>query len=431
MRVRIFGPLEARLQPVDRLVLGGLVEGVWPPETRADPWLSRPMRHELGLDLPERRIGLSAHDFAQALGAPEVILTRAAKLGGAPTVASRFVQRLAAVAGEARWHGRAGARRALSSSWRARSTRRPQRAAADRAARSPSRRATRGRSRYRSPRSSCGCAIPIRSTPGMSCGLRPLDAVDTPPGARDRGTVIHGAIGDFTAQFKDKLPDDIVGELLRLGERAFCRARGLSRRAGVLVAALPAHRALVRGFRDRRRGGIVQLDAEIHGTLEIPLRRARLHAARARRPHRASRRRPLRHPRLQDRPGADRAAGQVRAGAAAHARRRDPARRTLRRRSRRAPRSPSSSMSRCAASIRPASRSRSPGRTDAGRRGRQGAAPPDRLIAEVRRPRHALPLARAADVHAPRTGATTITWRGSGNGRCPAARPTMTRASGE
>ena len=104
VRVRIYGPLEARLQSVDRLVLGGLVEGVWPPETRGDPWLSRPMRHELGLDLPERRIGLSAHDFAQALGAPEVILTRAAKLGGAPTVASRFVQRLAAVAGEARWN---------------------------------------------------------------------------------------------------------------------------------------------------------------------------------------------------------------------------------------------------------------------------------------------------------------------------------------
>ena len=82
-------------------------------ETRADPWLSRPMRHELGLDLPERRIGLSAHDFAQALGAPEVILTRAAKHGGAPTVASRFVQRLAAVAGEARWNAALRARRAL------------------------------------------------------------------------------------------------------------------------------------------------------------------------------------------------------------------------------------------------------------------------------------------------------------------------------
>ena len=72
MRVHIYGLLEARLQNVDRLVLGGLVEGVWPPETRSDPWLSRPMRHELGLDLPERRIGLSAHDFAQSLGAKEV-----------------------------------------------------------------------------------------------------------------------------------------------------------------------------------------------------------------------------------------------------------------------------------------------------------------------------------------------------------------------
>ena len=49
----------------DRVVLGGLIEGTWPPETRSDPWLSRPMRLELGLDLPERRIGLSAHDFAQ------------------------------------------------------------------------------------------------------------------------------------------------------------------------------------------------------------------------------------------------------------------------------------------------------------------------------------------------------------------------------
>src|SRR5439155_22380610 len=69
VRVRIYAPLEARLQSVDRVVLGGLVEGAWPPEVRSDPWLSRPMRHALGLDLPERRISLSAHDFAQALGA--------------------------------------------------------------------------------------------------------------------------------------------------------------------------------------------------------------------------------------------------------------------------------------------------------------------------------------------------------------------------
>ena len=61
------------------------------------------MRHELGLDLPERRIGLSAHDFAQLLGADDVILSHAAKVGGAPAVASRFLHRLEAVAGEERW----------------------------------------------------------------------------------------------------------------------------------------------------------------------------------------------------------------------------------------------------------------------------------------------------------------------------------------
>ena len=103
VRIHIYGPLEARLTSVDLLVLGGLNEGTWPPETRNDPWLSRPMRAALGLDPPERRIGLSAHDFAQLLGAPEIVLTRAAKQAGAPTVTSRFVQRIAALAGTERW----------------------------------------------------------------------------------------------------------------------------------------------------------------------------------------------------------------------------------------------------------------------------------------------------------------------------------------
>src|SRR6185369_15180444 len=102
-QLHIYGQLEARLTESDRVILGGLVEGVWPPAPRVDPWLSRPMRHELGLDLPERRIGLPAHDFAQLLGTDDVILTHSAKVGGAPAVASRFLHRLEAVAGEARW----------------------------------------------------------------------------------------------------------------------------------------------------------------------------------------------------------------------------------------------------------------------------------------------------------------------------------------
>ena len=68
-RLFIWGPLEARLQQPDVVILGSLNEGVWPRPQEAGPWLSRPMRETLGLPPPERRIGLAAHDFAQALGA--------------------------------------------------------------------------------------------------------------------------------------------------------------------------------------------------------------------------------------------------------------------------------------------------------------------------------------------------------------------------
>ena len=86
-RIRIWGTLEARLQSVDCLVLGGLDEGVWPAESRTDPWLSRAMRAALGLPPPgKRRLGLAAHDFFQGMAAPRVIVTRAEKRGGAPSV---------------------------------------------------------------------------------------------------------------------------------------------------------------------------------------------------------------------------------------------------------------------------------------------------------------------------------------------------------
>jgi ATP-dependent helicase/nuclease subunit B len=93
-RLSILGPLEARLQHFDVVVLGGLNEGTWPSAAAADPWLSRPMRARLGLRSPERTIGLAAHDFATLATAPEVHLTRAMKVDGVPTVASRWLQRV-------------------------------------------------------------------------------------------------------------------------------------------------------------------------------------------------------------------------------------------------------------------------------------------------------------------------------------------------
>ena len=69
-RLAILGPLEARLQRFDLTILGGLNEGTWPRGAGADPWFSRPMRATLGLEQPERSIGLSAHDFAMLAAGP-------------------------------------------------------------------------------------------------------------------------------------------------------------------------------------------------------------------------------------------------------------------------------------------------------------------------------------------------------------------------
>ena len=93
-RVSIWGQLEARIQAADLVILGGLNEGTWPKLPPPDPWLSRQMRATLGLQLPERRIGLAAHDFQQAIANNEVILSRSQKENNTPTVASRWLTRL-------------------------------------------------------------------------------------------------------------------------------------------------------------------------------------------------------------------------------------------------------------------------------------------------------------------------------------------------
>jgi ATP-dependent helicase/nuclease subunit B len=93
-RLSILGSLEARLFQADVVILGGLNEGTWPPETDVDPWLNRSMRQTMGFPSPERRVGLSAHDFGQAFVSPKVYLTRALKVNGTPTIESRWLKRL-------------------------------------------------------------------------------------------------------------------------------------------------------------------------------------------------------------------------------------------------------------------------------------------------------------------------------------------------
>lgn len=98
-RIAIWGLIEARLQQADLTILAGLNEGTWPALPSSDPWLAPRIRSELGLPGLERRIGLSAHDLAGALGAPQVLLTRARRDARAPAIASRFWLRLEAMTG--------------------------------------------------------------------------------------------------------------------------------------------------------------------------------------------------------------------------------------------------------------------------------------------------------------------------------------------
>ena len=101
-RIAILGLLEAQLAQADLIIAAGLNEGVWPALPTPDPWLAPSIRQALDLPGLDWRIGLAAHDFANALGAPEVLLSRARRDASAPTIASRFWLRLKAMTGD-RW----------------------------------------------------------------------------------------------------------------------------------------------------------------------------------------------------------------------------------------------------------------------------------------------------------------------------------------
>jgi ATP-dependent helicase/nuclease subunit B len=267
LRVRIFGLLEARLTESDRVVLGGLVEGTWPPESRSDAWLSRPMRLNLGLDLPERRVGLTAHDFAQLLGAPEVILSHAAKIAGSPTVPSRFIQRLAAIAG-ARWQV-AVDRGKVYLEW-ARELDRPEKVApAPQPAPKPPR-AVRPK----------GLSVtdienwlrdPYTIYAKYVLRLTPLDAVDLAPGVAERGTIIHAAIRDFTERYAAGLPPDPARDLIELGRPHFAALEDFPEARAFWWPRFERIARWFAGWELQRRPAITALAAEVRGALEIPL----------------------------------------------------------------------------------------------------------------------------------------------------------------
>jgi ATP-dependent helicase/nuclease subunit B len=222
-RLSIWGPLEARLQRADLLVLGGLNEGTWPPAVETGPWINRPMRAELGLQQPERRIGLSAHDFVAALGAERVLLTRAEREGGAPTVPSRWLARLDALFG----HEPGGSAPLPEYIQRGRHSFVAWAEAIDR----PADYAPWARPEPRPPvdarptRLSVSSVEQWRRDPyGLYArrilGLEALDPLEAELGAADRGNALHDALDEFLKSHPSGvLPPDAVREFEALGEK--------------------------------------------------------------------------------------------------------------------------------------------------------------------------------------------------------------------
>jgi len=265
LRAHIYGPLEARLQTHHRIVVSGLNEGTWPPDTRSDPWLSRPMRRDLGLDPPERRIGLSAHDFAQALGASEVILSRAAKVAGSPTVTSRFVLRIAALAGErwqavtARGDSYLALARALDAPAVVKPAKRPE----------PSPPLDVRPAKLSVTDIENWLRDPYTIYAKHVLRLHPFDAIDTPPGVADRGSAIHDAIGNFTKTFASALPADPVKELIAFGEKSFERLNDYPEARAFWWPRFLRIAQWFAAFERERRPALAAIFGEVQGSLPI------------------------------------------------------------------------------------------------------------------------------------------------------------------
>ncbi len=256
-RVHIWGALEARLQSVDTLVLGGLNEGSWPRRAEPDRFMSRMMKAGIELEPPERRIGQAAHDFMMGMGTGTVILTRSARAGDAPAVASRWLQRLTAFVGEEQAAAlRAKGERLIH--WGRLLDRAEPVPFATRPCPKPALAA-------RPTRFSVTEIETLRRDPyavyaKRILGLRPLDALIRDPSAAERGSLFHEILHRFAQAGIDPRQADARERLVAIGRAAFDEAALPS---DVDAVWWPRFRLLANGIvdweRNQRPEGIIRL----------------------------------------------------------------------------------------------------------------------------------------------------------------------------
>ncbi len=227
-QLSIWGPLEARLQTADRIILAGLNETVWPNYPQADAFLPRRFRKELGLPAPEARLGLAAHDFAQLACAPNVTMLYSGRRDDAPAVASRWILRLKTLSEGAL--GQQEAVEALAPQpardlklWAKALTRDRQTIDAGKSEPKPTPPLSARPKQLSVTRIDTLQRDPYAIYAGNILKLKKLDALNAELDARPRGTAIHKALEDFdtaptSEQTAHALHARILHELRAAGE---------------------------------------------------------------------------------------------------------------------------------------------------------------------------------------------------------------------
>lgn len=217
-RLRILGPIEARLTHFDTIIVGEVNEGAFPKASGADPWMSRPMKRDFGFPLPEKTVGVLAHDFCQLLATDRVYLTRAERVQGTPMVKSRWWMRLETVL-KALGADIAGLEDEAFKSWadfidRAEVFRRlpPPEPRPPVEAR---------------PRVMSASAVenwmrdPYIIYAKYILKLKKLDELEQDLSLKDYGTIIHAVLEKFNNRHPADFPEDAKAELLELGREYF------------------------------------------------------------------------------------------------------------------------------------------------------------------------------------------------------------------
>ena len=280
------------------MICAGLNEGTWPATPSLDPLLPPAVLRALGVPGADFRIGLSAHDLAGLLGAPEVVLSRSARDAQGPAIPSRFLLRVKALLGRdlgERHEEReiVALARAIDDGEPAPLYRRPE---------------PRPSAEQRQVRISVTALDRLRSDPyqfyaSSILRLKELDALDAEPSAAWRGTAAHEVLETWhkTRRPMAEVADEV---LTRMNHHPLMRALWRPR----LVKALEWVEAEIAANPEPGSDAVRRMGRD---------RASRGQDLRQGRPHRQVRRRHPGDRRLQDRRPAERAAGDRRLRVAA------------------------------------------------------------------------------------------------------------------